>query len=608
MDPDKIYYYWVSCKAHQGNESLGSELVIVKPTVFFPEKIAKLTANPAQWSVALSWQQSEDAQGFIDHYDIYRKDTVDFQKIAESKEPNYTDRGLGAGTTYSYRVVAISIDQQPGQPAETDATTITSNKAPLGIASVNIGNIFSNTYKIYENSGLGQIVLTNNTGGVISNIVLLFTVKEFMDFPSELKISSLAPGESKTLVLKALFNNKLLEITEDTPVQTELKASYYQNDIKQAVTTNLAMNIYEKHRMSWDIKDRFATFITPKDPVLLEFVRSIVTSFPLTENAMGRGAAIYNALGNLGITYMPDPTNPYQITSGATDFVDYIQYPRETLQRKSGDCDDLVALYCSALESIGIKTRVIEVPGHMLMMFSTGELSNGSRHETQDGLFVSLDGELWVVIETTVIGVNFIKAWQKGIEAYEKNKNLKLSYIDHHQAWQVYKPASLPASSWRPSNLEQGKLLADIADELEKVKQTYLRLKCRKYYALLNDNPNNINALTQIGITYGQANALAGAKKAFGRVLAIEPNNVDAINNYANISFLEKDYLGAVRGFEKAVELAPDDNLLKINLVRAYIKTKKMAEAAKLFNEVKKIDPTVAKKNRDLAMELATSL
>lgn len=52
------------------------------------------------------------------------------------------------------------------------------------------------------------------------------------------------------------------------------------------------------------------------------------------------------------------------------------QYPRETLQRKSGDCDDLVILYAAELESVGIRPRFIEMPDHILMMFAI----NGTRH------------------------------------------------------------------------------------------------------------------------------------------------------------------------------------------------------------------------------------
>ena len=40
-----------------------------------------------------------------------------------------------------------------------------------------------------------------------------------------------------------------------------------------------------------------------------------------------------------------------------------------------GDCDDSTALYCSLLESVGIKTALIQLPNHVLMAFDLGTIS-----------------------------------------------------------------------------------------------------------------------------------------------------------------------------------------------------------------------------------------
>jgi len=85
--------------------------------------------------------------------------------------------------------------------------------------------------------------------------------------------------------------------------------------------------------------------------------------------------------------------------------IDYIQYPRETLRRKSGDCDDLVAIYSAALESLGIYTLVIEVPGHMFMMLAT-DIDADADGYTNNDLYVIHKGKLWIPVETTVVGVH----------------------------------------------------------------------------------------------------------------------------------------------------------------------------------------------------------
>ena len=52
--------------------------------------------------------------------------------------------------------------------------------------------------------------------------------------------------------------------------------------------------------------------------------------------------------------------------------VDYLQYPRDTLARKSGDCDDLSILYCSLLQALDIDTAFVTTPGHIFAAVALG--------------------------------------------------------------------------------------------------------------------------------------------------------------------------------------------------------------------------------------------
>ncbi len=428
-----------------------------------------------------------------------------------------------------------------------------------------------------------------------------------MDFSSEMEIKDLQPRTSKDLILKAVFNNKILNVTEDTPVQTEIKASYYENNQLHKFSKNIPVNIYEKHRMTWDVRERFATFITPKDSVILEFTRSIVTQFKDAENTLQRAAAIFAAMGKSGLIYMQDPSNPYQITSGKTDFVDYVQYPYETLKRKSGDCDDLVALYASSLESLGIKTKAIEVPGHMLMMFSTN-IEATDQQDTMDDLFVVHDNYLWVPIETTMVGNSFIKAWGEGSKTYYKWHNNKLSLLDIRSSWKTFKPASLPANSWRSPAVSRNKLGEDFNNEFKKLKGIGLNLQTQKYRAMLMDNPQDIEAHMQIGIIYGRAEELSKSRNSFEKVLTIDPKHVGAINNLGNIYFLDENYKKALEKYKKASVIEPDDPLILVNLAKCYQQLNMTQEASATFNKARKMAPEIIKKHRDLTLELSTNL
>ena len=62
---------------------------------------------------------------------------------------------------------------------------------------------------------------------------------------------------------------------------------------------------------------------------------------------------------------------------------------------------------------MGIDTRVLEVPGHMFMMFSTGIAADDDGY-TMDNMYVIYEDQLWIPVETTLVGNAFIKAWEKG--------------------------------------------------------------------------------------------------------------------------------------------------------------------------------------------------
>jgi tetratricopeptide (TPR) repeat protein len=480
-------------------------------------------------------------------------------------------------------------------------------KPPLEIDVVRMDNVFSNTYKKYENDGIGKIRVTNNTGVVIEGIKISFTIKDFMDFPSDTKIDALQPGESLEFVLKAVFNNNILTVTEDTPVQTSIAASYYEDEQIRKFIQSHPLNIYEKHRMMWDERQQFATFITPKDPVLIDFVRSVAAQYREDDFNMQRSAAVFGALGVLGLTYIPDPSNPYQITSGRTDFVDYIQYPQETLQRKSGDCDDLVALYSSALESLGMRTKVIEVPGHMLMMFSTG-MEAGADSDTMDNLFVIHEGQLWVAVETTMVGSSFIKAWEKGSEAYYKWLEKGMTFLDIRKAWGEFKPASLPNSSWRPSFVEREAIDVKFDEEFSTLKRIGLRLKSQPYRERFVADPGDIDAALQIGIIYGKAGETDDALRAFEKVLEVDSQQVAALNNIGNLHLIEERYDEACAAYEMAVGIESDDAMLWINLARCNLKRKEKDKAREAFTRAQEIDKSVVQKYRVLAMELMSAI
>ncbi len=599
--PDKQYYYRISAVAKEGNISLKSEAASAVPTKYMVSQPSGLKATVQEWSVDLSWEPNNE--DFTACYVIYREEEGKLKEVGRSESCAFSEMSLDADTTYSYRLSAVSTDGVESEKVSIEATTLVSTRPPIEIDVFQMHDIFSSTYKIYENEGIGRINVVNNTKDCIFRLKVSFSIKEFMDFPSEMEIENLPQGESREFILKAVFNNKILNVTEDTPVQTEIRVSYYAHEKLKTFSKSHTINIYEKHRMGWNERDRIATFITPKDTTVLEFARSVVTQYRDTSDPLLCAIALFDALGVLGLTYMQDPSNPYQITSGKVDFVDYIQYPRETLKRKSGDCDDLVILYSATLESIGIPTKLVFYPGHILMMFSTG-IEGNEEADTLDGMLVVEDGYAWVPVEVTLVGSSFMKAWEAGSRGYYEWEEKGLDVMNIRSAWNKFKPASLPMSEWRPDSVMRAAIEKRFGDESKIIRKIRVRFMSKKHIDTLRADPENANALMQLGIIYARAGETEEALKVFEKALEHDLKNAAVKNNLGNVYFLDEKYAEARLAYEEAAALDPEDPYIWINLTRCYLKMKMKDEARQTFKKAGEIDPEVSKKHRALSLEL----
>lgn len=603
VEPGVVYYYRVTALAREGNESNWSaeaEAIPEKTATLPPEGVS---ASPQEWSADLSWTPSSET--YLAGYNIYREIEGKTVFLGKTTSPSYFEGGLEPETNYTFAVASISVDGVESSRVPVKVTTKIASRPPLEISVLNIKDIFSNTYKIYETEGIGSIRVTNNTRDRISRIKLAFTIKEFMDFPSEIEINDLGPRENREFQIKAVFNNHILSVTEDTPVQAEITASYYKNQDLRTFSKIHTINLFEKHRMVWDERERFSAFVTPKDPVVLDFSRSIVTQYSEFADPLLNAGILFDAIGALGISYLQDPSNPYQVTSGKVDFVDYLQYPRETLQRKSGDCDDLVGLYSSLLESIGIRTMVVEVPGHMFMMFAPG-LEAGAPPEGLASLFVEHDGQLWVPVEVTLVGAPFMKAWETGSNAYTKQAGKQLTLMDTRGAWEKYKPANLAVQEWRPAAVTRAAIDAKYPDELTTLRRIRVLNLGRTYIARLKEKPGDGPTLHQLGIVYAKAGECGEAITIFEKAKAALPGDPAVLHNLANAYLLAERLPEAAVAYKSAAEREPKDPYLWVSLARCQLRLGQKSEATASFRKALALDATIAEQYRELSLTLGS--
>ncbi|MDP2167026.1 MAG: 6-bladed beta-propeller, partial [Thermodesulfovibrionales bacterium] len=601
--PERKYYYKVSASAVGGNESGLSNVAEVVATKFIPSAPAWFSTTPGERSVAFTWEASP--KGFVTSYAVYREEAGEFKPIGTPTANSFIDGSVNPDTAYTYRIVAVSSDGIESDAAVARVATLKQTKPPVELAVLSVEKVFSNNYKYYEKEPLGTVKITNNTAEQIARLKLSLMVKEYMDYPTEKEIENLQPWQSLVIPVYAVFNNKVLDITENTTIQAELKVSYYDSSKLQSHAISSPLTLYEKHHTTWDVRDRIATFITPKDPILLEFARGIAKQY--TDDGsepLFYARAVFGALGVIGVSYMPDPNTPYQVSSERSDVADYIQYPRETLFRKSGDCDDLVNLYASALESLGVDTVLLDMPGHILMMFSTKmdkDLVQSS--EALKDMFVMHEGYAWVPVETTLVGSSFINAWKKGVESYNAGKDKGLQIIDIKKAWETFKPATLPPSTWRAEAVYRDEIEAKFRDELAYLKDLRVRYLSKKYLDALYINPSDLYALLQLGIVYVDNNNEKAAE-FFRKILAIEPGNAAAMNNLGNLQFIKGGYAEALKFYEDSAARDPKDPEVFINIAKCYLKLGEKVKAKDAFERAYTLNPDVAGAHRNIAFEV----
>lgn len=469
---------------------------------------------------------------------------------------------------------------------------------PVLDASVASEKVFTSAYKFYAKGGAGELTLKNNTDRPVENVKLSFMVKDYMDFPSETDMGVIPPKGVVKRPFNAVFNSRVIDVTADTYIQSEIKVSYASAGKADTLTITHPVYFYDRHAIVWDDKGKVSAFVTPKDPVILNFAGSVVSGYrgsSLPKNLV-MARALFDAMGVMGISYVEDPNNPYQAVSGLATVVDFVQFPRETLARKAGDCDDLTALYSSLLESIGIRTALIDAPGHIYMMFDSGIPEEDKDYfGFPEAMFITRDGSVWVPVEVTLSGSSFTDAWKKAATEYNKERESD-KLIDLRLAWRSFSPPSFPPTQFEAKATR---------DEIERKFPGELDALEKKRVKNLGANMKRLgpDGLKELMIIYGKAGLYAKALEAGDKLLS-SGRDPEVINNMGNVHYLSGDVDKAVEDYKEAASLSPEDAEVWVNLSRAYLKKGARQEAKDAFNAAMRLDPKAKDSHVEIYMEL----
>ncbi|MEE3313870.1 MAG: hypothetical protein VZR56_06915 [Treponema sp.] len=315
----------------------------------------------------------------------------------------------------------------------------------VSVESLDLTALFPVLMNVYATDPAGYITVKNNGSSTLKNISVTAYVRKYMDFPSKGgEIKTLRPGEQDDIAINTVLNKKVLQVSENTVLQMQFTISWEEEGKSKSLSITRPVTLYKKSAMTWADTAMLSCFIQPNDPTVSSFVFASLSQnkSDLISTNVTKALALANSIGAIPLTYVADPNTPVTQVIDNEFSVDTVRFPAETLSLKGGDCDDMTTLFCSVMESAGIPSALITTPGHIFAAFDTGlkESAVWSKLENDYGT-LTINGHIWIPVETTILYNGFEAAWKSASKELAKNP---YEYTLVQEAWNLYASAANP--------------------------------------------------------------------------------------------------------------------------------------------------------------------
>jgi tetratricopeptide (TPR) repeat protein len=462
-------------------------------------------------------------------------------------------------------------------------------------------SVFPVFYSYYDTHPVGALLISNKKKSPITDVKVSLFIKQYMDSPKTCaSIAELKAGDTRSVDLFALFTDRVLDITEATKVAVDITVDYkLEGNSEQDVRTE-TLRMYDRNAMTWVDDRRAAAFITTKDPQVLTFAKNVVG---MLRDKEGRflsdklllGIGIHEALTAYGITYVVDPTSPFSNASKNKEETDFLQFPRQTLEYKAGDCDDLTILNCALFESVGIGTAFITVPGHIYMAFRLEMNAEEAKRSflRPDDLIFRDDG-VWVPLEITEIKGGFLKAWEIGAREWrESDARKQAAFYPTQEAWKDYEPAGLPGAGVAVAVPTLTAVMTAVNREINRFIESEVGGRVAKLQDDMKKAGQTAKGLNQIGILYGRYGVFDMAETFFLGALKKE-EYLPSLINLGNLYYLTDSPDKAYTYFGRAVSSAPKNTKALQGYILAGYELQKYDAINSAYGTLKSLAPELA--------------
>ncbi len=476
------------------------------------------------------------------------------------------------------------------------------NRTKVKVDNIEFDPVFPVFYGYYDSNPLGTVSLTNGENSTITDVKVYFDVNQYMEEPKlSATFPSLKRGESVDVELKALFSNSVMQLTESTRVSANIITEYTYLGERFTSVTPQTLRIYDRNSMMWDDDRKAASFVTAKDSTVLLFAKNTAGIIrdqgnnPINLNfriAMG----IFETLRLYGMNYVVDPQSSYVEAIQNAQYIDYLQFPSQSLTYRAGDCDDLSILTSALLEAVGIKTAFITSPGHIYMAFSLDMPESQAKNvfsNTED--FIFIDDDTWVPIEITLVTDGFLKAWKIGAKDWRENivRGDAIMY-PIHQAWEFYEPVAIPGSALSLIFPDKDSIISNYEENLQLFINREILPKVIYFEDKISKGNDSARLRNRFGVLYARYGQYEEATDQFSRAIRMDSSYVSPLINLGNIHFLNENTDDALIWYKKAERLDPFNSKVIAAVARTQYELEEYKEASDRYAKLKIQAPDLA--------------
>ncbi len=475
------------------------------------------------------------------------------------------------------------------------------SRSAVDIVGSDLPTIYPSLAPYYAGAPPGVVRVRNVERFAVRDVSISFSLPQALSERATVRYAdSIGPGEEALLPIPLLLSDTAIATEESQTVGGDLSISYSLYGEKRSVTADVPAIVTGGNAIVWDDDRKAAAFVAHRSPTVMNLASNVLSQtndsrFGAAHANLRASMAIYAALVDHGIAYVKDPVTPYNKATREQLLEDYIRFPSQTLANRAGDCDDLAVLFCSLLESAGMQTALVTIPGHLYAAVALDlSIAEAERVFADANDLIEIDGEAWLPVEVTELDGDFLRAWSTGAAQWRRfHPQGQAELIPVHVAWNRYPPVAEPPAIRERSMFPIPQVTSSFERDMERFTLRSLEPRIESYRERLERDPDNRALRNRLAVLYARYGFLTQAERELERSLAAG-RHVPSLVNLGNVQYLAERYEAAASSYTLVLAADADNAVALLGLSRAQYALGKVEDSSDYFIRLERVDPELA--------------